>query len=214
MSAFSTRLGRRLALGLALGAGLAGGGCNRLDDYMAADLHDPVKRHPIAYSSRSETLFVEIAPGGYGLSANQEADVYRFVERYKAESTGSLRIAAPRTAGAHYAVSGAARQVESIVRMAGIDQGAIETSRYALPPQSAPALKLTYDRPVAVPPECADWGSDLGENRERLPYNDFGCATQRNLALTVANARDLQIPQAETPRSSENRSAAWTKYIG
>ena len=31
---------------------------------------------------------------------------------------------------------------------------------------------------------------------------------------TVANARDLQVPQQETPRSSEVRSASWSKYTG
>lgn len=51
-------------------------------------------------------------------------------------------------------------------------------------------------------------------DRERLPYENFGCASQRNLALTVANARDLQVPQEETPRSSEVRSASWSKYVG
>jgi pilus assembly protein CpaD len=75
-------------------------------------------------------------------------------------------------------------------------------------------VKLAYQRPVAVPPQCRDWATDLGENREPLPYNDFGCASQRNLALTVANARDLQFPQDETPRLSERRSATWESYKG
>lgn len=204
---------RRLGIAAVLACAAAGGGCNRLDDYTAADLHDATKRHPIAYASRPETLYVEVAPGGRGLSANQEADVFRFVERYKAESTGSLRIAAPRSAGAHIAVSTSARQVESIVRSAGIAPQSVEATRYALEAREAPALRLSYDRTIAVAPQCADWGTNLGENRERLPYNDFGCATQRNLALNVANGRDLLAPQEEVPRSSERRSSTWTKYV-
>lgn len=215
----TTELGLKGACRLGLCAALLGAmasslaGCNRLDDYTAADLQDPVKRHPIAYSSRPEILFVEVAPGGAGLSANQEADVYRFVERYKAESTGALRIAAPRSAGKHLAISGSARQIESIVRNAGVPPHAVETSRYAGDTGGAPALQLSYDRTLAVAPQCADWGTDLGENRERLPFNNFGCATQRNLALNVANGRDLLVPQEEAPRSSERRSATWTKYV-
>jgi pilus assembly protein CpaD len=46
-----------------------------------------------------------------------------------------------------------------------------------------------------------------------LHYPEFGCATQSNLAGMVANARDLQRPQDEQPRSAERRSQSWSKYI-
>jgi pilus assembly protein CpaD len=207
------RAGRLMLIAAAvLGLAAVQSGCRRLEDYEAAELSNPEKRHPIAYSSVSETLYVEVGPGSAGLSPNQEADVYRFVERFKAESTGTLRLGSPRRAGAHLAVSNSARQVQDIVHGAGVAPSALEIVRYAGEPRMGPALQLSYDRPVAVAPECADWGTDLGENRERLPFNNFGCATQRNMALTVANARDLQHPQAETPRSSEVRSTSWTKY--
>lgn len=190
------------------------GACNRLDDYTAAELSEPPKRHPIGYAPHTEALLVEVPPSGGGLSASQEADVWRFVDRYKKEGTGRLHIAAPRSAGGHLAASRSVRHVEDIVRDAGIDPDAIVVGRYPGNSRVGPAVKLAYQRPVAVPPQCRDWATDLGENRERLPFNDFGCASQRNLALTVANARDLQVPQDETPRSSERRSATWESYKG
>ncbi len=198
----------------AVGAMISLGACNRLDDYTAAELHEPHKRHPIAYTSRSETLYVEVAPSGLGLSPNQEADVFRFAERYKAESTGSLRIETPRSAGSHLAASRSAREIENIVLRAGIDPRAVRTARTSAHMRGVPALRLTYNRPVALPPECRDWNTDLGENRERLPYNDYGCSTQRNLALNVANSRDLLGPRDESElRPSEARGSQWTKYI-
>jgi pilus assembly protein CpaD len=189
-------------------------GCNKLDDYTAADLGNPVKRHAIGFGAQSEALYVELAPSGGGLSNNQHADVFRFVDRYKKESNGSLRISAPGSAGGHLASAGTVRQVEEIVRDAGVDPAAVEIVRHKGSSRMGPAIKLAYDRPVAAPPNCGDWNTDLGENRERLPYNDFGCSTQRNLALNVANARDLQAPQDETPRSSERRSMSWRDYTG
>lgn len=190
------------------------GGCSQLDDYNYAELGDPKKRHAIGYSARPEALYVELSQGGQGLSPNQHADVWRFVERYKQESTGNLRITAPKGAGGHYAVSSALREVEGIVQESGLDPRAVEVSHVSGVMAHGPAIRLVYDRTIAVGPQCADWGTDLGENRERLPYNDFGCATERNLAMTAANGRDLQHPQEETPRSSERRSATWTKYVG
>lgn len=201
----------RLLLVAVSALGIAAAGC--VDDQTAALLSNHQTHHPINYGARTETLFVEVGASSGGLSINQEADVYRFVERYKAESTGSLRIGAPKSAGGHFAVSQSMRQVEEIVRTAGIDPRAVHIARYAGLSKHGPALKLDYDKTVAEPPQCGDWSDDLGVNRDRLPYNNFGCASQRNLALTVANGRDLQGPQAETPRSSERRDAQWSQYI-
>jgi pilus assembly protein CpaD len=203
-------------IGLAALVALTGGlgGCSRLDDLTAVELSEPPRRHPIAYTPHTEALLVELPPGAGGLSASQEADVWRFVDRYRKEGTGRLQIAAPRSAGGHLAASRSVRHVEEIALEAGIDPDAIVVGRYHGSTRVGPAVKLAYERPVALPPQCRDWSTDLGENRERLPYNDFGCATQRNLALTVANSRDLQIAQEETPRSSERRSATWDDYKG
>lgn len=197
-----------------LAAAVGTAGCTRLDDFTAVELSDVSKRHPIGFATTPQLLIVEFAPDGEGLSANQEADVYRFVERYKSESTGPLRIAAPKSVAGHLASSAVARDIEAIVRNAGVDPGAVESSRYAGTAPRGSALTLSYDRQVAVTEPCGDWATNLGENRERLPYNDFGCATQRNLALNVANARDFQQPQTETSRSAERRGATWSDYTG
>lgn len=206
--------GIRLATGT-LSVAIAGAGVSGcVDDYTAAAIHNPVTHHPIAYAASPETLIVEVPPGAPGLSQNQHADVWRFVERYKRESSGNLMVEAPKSAGGHIAMSRSLRQIEEIVQDAGIDPRAVQIMRLGGKTSHAGALALSYDRTVAVPPDCGDWSHDLGKNRERLPYNNFGCATQRNLALTVANSRDLQMPQEETPRSSERRSTTWSEYVG
>jgi pilus assembly protein CpaD len=184
----------------------------RLETETAAIASDPAKRHPIAFTTRVEALYVEIPDSGDGLSPNQRADVARFLGRYKAENTGPLRIAAPTGARGHLAVARAMRDVAEIVDEVGIPREALLTARSG-GSRMGLAVKLAYERAVAVPPPCALWPADLGD-ASGAPYADFGCSSQRNLALTVANARDLQYPQEETPRSSERRSANWTKYVG
>ena len=77
-----------------------------------------------------------------------------------------------------------------------------------------PLIRLAYRRPVAMPPECDKWGENVGRNEPRIPYPNFGCATQRNTAIMIENARDLIEPQEEDPRSSEKRSVMWSGYIG
>jgi pilus assembly protein CpaD len=106
------------------------------------------------------------------------------------------------------------RDVERLIRDSGIAPRAVVTGRHETSPERGPTLKLSYERPVAVPPKCGDWSEDVGLNPERMPYPNFGCATQRNVALMIANPRDLQRPQQENPRSSERRSAGWSGYTG
>lgn len=189
-------------------------GC-RLDNYTARVLSDPEKKHAINFTSETETLYVELPRGDGRLSQNQAADVRRFVERYKVESTGAIRIAAPRSAGGRFAVARSMRQVEDIVSRAGIPSNAIHVHDYSgSNPEFSTALRVAYRRPVALPPHCEDFSKDLGVDRERLPTRNFGCATQNNLALMVAQSRDLKHPQQSAPRSSERRSVTWTEYVG
>ena len=193
-------------------------GCRegRLDDATAVHLNNPELRHPISYSKRREQLFVEMPHRGSGLSSDQHADVYRFIERYKEQSNGRLFVSSPASAAGHLSASRTVRQVLSLTRDAGIPDEAIKISRhYNEKGDIGPAIGLSYAKTVAVAPHCGNWPRDIGNrNHERIPFENFGCATQRNLAMTVANGRDLQFPQDETSRSAERRSKNWGDYIG
>lgn len=201
---------------LLLTATLFAAGCREmapLDYPTAAMLSDHERRHAIQFSSKTEALYVEIA-GGTGLTSNQETDVWRFIDRYKKEGTGRLKVAAPGGPKGHMMASRAVRQVKGLLEEHGIPPDAVETARVPVGSRYGDALKIAYDRPVAIPPRCGDWPEDLGPNRERVPYQNFGCYAERNLALMVANPRDLQTPQEETPSSSERRSQTWRAYAG
>lgn len=194
-----------------LAAALGLGAC--VDDYTALELSRPETRHQINYSSRAEALLVEVPPGAHGLSFNQEADVIQFLARYKVESSGQLRLSTPYGTREHAAANQSLREIRELAREHGVAPGNIVVGRHAAPARGGNAVKVAYDKPVAIPPACADWSEDAGRTRERLHYPQFGCATQRNLALNVANARDLQRPQDEQDGSSERMGVNWTKYV-
>jgi len=216
-SVLTRRASHRLACGLlaapAALLALALGACDRPDDYMALTLSRPETRHTIGFASRTEALLVEVPPESHGLSANQEADVWQFIARYKIESNGELRISTSASPREHAIASAALRDVRELAREQGVPPGKVLVGRHNPGPRSARAVKIAYDKPVALPPECGDWSEDIGRTRERLHYPQFGCATQRNLALNVANSRDLQRPQNEEPGSAERRSVTWTSYV-
>jgi pilus assembly protein CpaD len=180
----------------------------------AVGLSNPELRHPIGFTPRTESLAIEVPPGADGLSPNQDVDVYRFLYRYKREAVGQLAIVVPARVRDRAAVARSLQQIQARVVEAGIDYRLRHGRGHDARVDGAPAIRLAYQRPVAVPPVCDQWTEDVGRNEERVPYPNWGCATQRNLAVMVDNARDLHQPQAEDPRASERRSATWSSYVG
>lgn len=202
----------RMLVAVVMGLSLAACGRLGIADEEAVRLGNPSQRHPIAIQSAEAEMLLDLPPAGVELGAGRRAAVEQFVSGFLAESTGRLRLSIP--AGMRVdSEQLALREVMLIVEEAGIAQDEVRLVRHR--GRDVPStLRLSYPRRQAVPPDCGDWSEDLGVNTERLPHPDFGCATQRNLALNVANPRDLTRPAREQPRSSERRSTDWSKYIG
>lgn len=198
-------------------ASIALGACDerapRLPDYMGVALNDTDTRHPISFEEQREVLHIDVPPRAQGLSHNQLADMQRFVTRYKAEGVGRLSVSVSRQAGGEAAASHALTDLGRILSDAGIAPSRVTRTRHSDAHRARSMVRLSYARPLAIAPECGHWHRDVGQEPERLHYPEFGCATQRNLAGMVANARDLQRPQDEQPRSAERRTQTWSKYI-
>lgn len=195
--------------GLAAGLALLMTGCSeRLSDQEALYLDTPTQRHAIGFRSALAQLDVEVPPGGDTFSPNQQTDVLSFFTRYQAEATGPLYVTLPPGGRGNEA----ARQLREMAQEAGISPASVRVARSSV--REGSFARLSYNRREVDAPVCGDWSEDLGRNHERVHYPNFGCATQRNTALMVANPRDLVKPQAEDPRSSEKRSVDWTKYVG
>jgi len=185
---------------------------HRLDDATAINAGDPALRHPIGFASRPVRLEIEVPAGGVGLSPNQNIDVYRFLLRYKREGTERLAISVPTGTRDRRAVAMAQQDIERHVIEAGIPYEVLRTARHDRSSGGTTSIRLAYQRLVALPPQCGYWTEDVGRNEERINYPNWGCAIQRNLAVMVDNARDLNQPQDEDPRASERRSVMWSSY--
>ncbi len=212
--AWSAGLVRPLLASVTVGALLLGA-CEHHrgpDDVLAVGLSNPELRHPVGFTNHVETLDVEVPAGADGLSPGQHVDVYRFLHRFKREANGRLVIAVPAIPRDPSSMAQSLHGIQRHVAQAGIDYRLVRGKRQ--PVAEVPVIRIAYKRPVAVPPICDKWGENVGRNEARIPYPNFGCATQRNLAVTVDNARDLQRPQDEDPRSSERRSVTWSSYVG
>ncbi|MGI9435952.1 MAG: CpaD family pilus assembly lipoprotein [Geminicoccaceae bacterium] len=52
-------------------------------------------------------------------------------------------------------------------------------------------VELVFERYMVTPPACPDWSRHSGTDFANQPHTNFGCATEANLGLMIANPRDL-----------------------
>jgi len=190
------------------------GGCWKSPRFKAPfTLANPNERHPIAVRQGEVTLDLAVYPGASGLNPSQKGQVYGFLRDYKSQSSDRLLIRAPSGGANETAAMRAYDEVRRAMKSAGINPAAVALEPYFGNGDPAAPLRLSYLQFVAEAPDCPDWSEDTGRDPQNMPWTNKGCATQRNLAASVADARDLLGPRGETPRPGERRDVVWGKYI-
>ena len=208
----AVRAGLALLTVLLLGTCL--GGCLRSPRFQAPfTLANPNQRYPIAVKQGETTLDLAVYSGSSGLNTSQRAQLYDFLADYKQQSADKLLIRAPSGGPNETAAMRAYDDVRAALRHAGIKPSAVAVEPYYFGGDPAAPIRVSFLQVVAVPPDCPDWSENIARDPQNMPFTNMGCATQRNLAVAVANPRDLIDARGETPRSSERRDVVWSKYV-
>ena len=187
---------------------LAISGCDhgRLVDQAHPELTDPAKRHPISVVvDRAELDIPMLRETSRGRAlANLEAT--RFARNYSKDGRGPIVIAIPAKFEKRHASFDRVRDIQTTFAREGIPAESVRVRRK--PSGHSPdTITVSYDRIAAVGPVCGDWSEDAGRNPEEVPYANWGCASQSNLAHMVANPTDLSFPAKEDDRGSDRRTA-------
>ena len=193
------------------------GACKHGDDGSRVagwTLVDASQRHPILVSQKPATLSLHVARGSSGLSPSQRADLLDFATRYRVSDAGNSRLViAAASAGANEVASmHAVHQIRTVLAEQGFGDAAISIEPYPAEGGGSP-VRVSYLKYVAEAPECGTWPTNLAHDPGNVNYANFGCATQHNFAMQVANPADLLGPRTMTDRSSERRGVVFGKYI-
>lgn len=176
---------------------------------------DARQRHPIVVTDQPANLSFKVAAGATGLTPAQRAQTIHFLSTYgKGGGSARLAIGVPSGSANEVATVRALGDLRTIVREAGIDEANVTVGPYRSSRDASAPIKVTYARFVAEAPECGHWPDNLANDRQNLPYANFGCASQRNLAVQVANPADLLGPRSSTPAAAERRDAIYERYVG
>ena len=171
--------------------------------------------HPITLAEVQHSLDVPVGSGERKLTTPLRDLVRGFAQDYIALSKSTVAIAVP--AGA--ANSGAANTVKGELRKvlieAGVKPNHIVLTSYSPTEASASApIRLTFVAVTAITGDCGQWPSDLfGPSiRDNTNWENFGCATQQNLAAQIANPADLVGPRGMTPIDAQRRAEVISIY--
>jgi pilus assembly protein CpaD len=73
-------------------------------------------------------------------------------------------------------------------------------------------VELVLERHLVELPPCPDWSRESGSDFSNLPGSNFGCASQTNLGLMVANPRDLVRGRKLAPASGIHAAEGIVRY--
>lgn len=177
-------------------------------------LLEPAQRHPILVSRQPATLNIGVSSGSYGLTSAQRNRLSGFMAKYRATDAGNSKvvISSPRGSRNEVAAIQVVAEVRHLMTEFGFNPTTIHVQAYEARGRRRAPIKVSYLRYVAQAPDCGDWPTNLAQEPANLAYPNFGCATQRNLAVSVANPADLLGPRGRTPRPGERRASTWEKY--
>jgi pilus assembly protein CpaD len=174
-----------------------------IDDYYKPAMH--YERFPIEVARGAVRL--DVSTRRPSLGERQEDAVAKFAQQASASGAHRIQVQRPRSAATADAVAG---RVTQILVMNGIEPESIVESEYA-GGRGAPVI-ITFQRKIAVTPECGDWSEDIAVTGKNEPPPDFGCATQNNIAAIVANPEDFEVPRTATPPDAMRRNQVFVDY--
>lgn len=213
-----------LSSALLITASFAVAACNRTDHVVTGSVPlEYHERHPIRLVEAEHSVQLLIGSGRGDLTADQRAQVSSMASLWRREATGRLFIDVPKGSPNERAAAYAARETKSLLQASGVPPRAISTKTYGAPADAFGPVRIAFARIEAEAGPCGLWPEDLGASPfpslqpvppgiDNRPYWNFGCATQHNLAASVANPEDLVQPRAGSPPYAARRQIVIEKY--
>lgn len=166
--------------------------------------YDVQQQFPIVVEPQVVTLAVRVDEDLKSLARGEEDRIAAFAQRWKARGQGLLNVATANTASD----DGAVAHLRKVLAANGVDAKSVHFSSY--PPaggEENPPVTLSFVAYAATAADCGqDWSKNMAFEPRNLPWPEFGCSTQHNLAAIVADPRDLAEPHTSDPADAQRRS--------
>jgi len=169
--------------------------------------------HPIAVDEQAASLMLHVQPDSVSLSGDDMGRLSAFARQYKDRGNGPMVMSIPTGAPNRGAASRAAAEVETFLDGLAIGPSKLRLSHYRASGAASDApLILSFAQYVATPSPCGNWSDDYAFNPNNTRSANFGCASQNNLAVMVADPGDLVAPRGMTPADAQRRDVVLERY--
>ncbi|PHZ84873.1 CpaD family pilus assembly lipoprotein [Paremcibacter congregatus] len=183
-------------------------GCAGSSHYMDGDSH-----------KRNEVQMVRIphvitfGPTAHELSATEVARLDRFMMTSHVSYGDELSMDFPLTRDGQLTEQDQERltALTALLKKRGLHL-APNVTPYGSSPGKHQA-RLLVSRYVVTPPHCGDWSQPSTDNFNNAPLKTFGCASQAQLGLMVANPRDLVVGNANNHPNAEQAARGVKGYL-
>ena len=153
--------------------------------------------HPIGVQPETRTLSLVSRVETEPLSPEDQFAFDSFVRDFHMRASGPVGIQVPANSASGIERKSRIEQMEELLVSAGVDRRMIRELPMSGEKGSAATISFaTYKVSVS---ECGDWTAESSFNWANRRSPNHGCATQRNLGLTVANPGDLRKPTQMDP---------------
>jgi len=125
------------------------------------------------------------------LSPAENAGFQKFVNAYHLRAAGPISVLMHTRSAAGGDADARVLAVRKLLNRAGVAAADINVLPLGTTGRRSASLVLAFKANTTVLPKCADWSSDPTYNWSNQSQSNFGCATQRNLGLTIADPGDL-----------------------
>ncbi|NVK36210.1 MAG: CpaD family pilus assembly protein [Rhodobacteraceae bacterium] len=208
---------RAVTLGLVLSATALLAGCKSQTPESNLSMlaaNDYQLRHPIVVEEGYENLDLPVGSNARILSTQMADRISQFGAQSRTGSGGSVEVLVPSGAANEAAVHALVPQIRKALVRGGVRSSKVAVRSFAVTDPSANApIRLAYRKMMAKVDECGRWPSNLaGGFNKNVDYENYGCATQANLAAMVENPADLIAPRAMTPADQARRGTVYEKY--
>ena len=169
-------------------------------------------RHPIALQQSAKTIDIPVGIHSQSLTPSSRSAIASLARDFLHERAAMVQIMVPAGSENESSAGYVAKEIRTELMRNGVRAGQIDLMPYSAPQASDAPIRLAYPRVEAKTLPCGTHPQDLGQTRQNISHFDFGCSTQQNFAIAVANPQDLRQPRGWEARDAARRSTINEKY--
>lgn len=169
----------------------------------------PTERYVSEVAQVPDQIAIGVHPEG--LSANQRDALHDFVNRWRDAGGAEVVVEIPADAADPARVRAMGYAVQAFLAASGVPTSYLRQGTYAAGSQPGPVL-ARFERAEAKAINCASGWDNLTSTMRNDAYSHFGCSIVANIAVQLADPRDLVNARPAEPSDAARRQKVLSLY--